>query len=154
MELKEIKKIIQLMSENDLSEFEMEDQGSRILIKRGSGGEPQLLVSPAGPAPMVAPAAAPPPAPEAPTAAPDEDAGLADIKSPMVGTFYRASSPDAEPLVSIGDEVEADTVLCIIEAMKVMNEIKAETRGVIRKILVENGMSVEFGQPLFKIEAL
>ncbi len=151
MELKEIKKIIQLMKDNDLSEFEMEDQGSRIRIKRGRTGEPVSL-APGVSAPVVAPSAAPAAAPAA--EGDDEDAGLTEIKSPMVGTFYRSTSPEADPFVSVGDEVEPDTVVCIIEAMKVMNEIKAEVRGVIRKILPESGTAVEFGQPLFKIEPL
>ena len=100
------------------------------------------------PAPVHAPVAAPVVA-AAPAPAVSK---LAEIKSPMVGTFYRSPSPDAEPFIAVGKEVEPETVVCIIEAMKVMNEIKAETKGVIRKVCVENATSVEFGKPLFLVE--
>ncbi|MBP7276538.1 MAG: acetyl-CoA carboxylase biotin carboxyl carrier protein [Kiritimatiellae bacterium] len=156
MDIREIKKIVEMMKENDLTEFEMEDQGFRLGVKRRSGAEP--IVVQAAPAPMVAapamiPATAPAGAPASPPAV-EDDADLEAIKSPIVGTFYRAASPDADPFVSVGSTVEPDTVVCIVEAMKVMNEIKAEVRGVIRKILVENAAPVQFGQPLFKIEPL
>ncbi len=155
MDIREIKKIVEMMKENDLTEFEMEDQGFRLGVKRRSGAEP--VVVHAAPVAMAAPVAAPVvAAPSAPAAAPaaDEDADLQPIKSPIVGTFYRAASPDADPFVSVGSTVEPDTVVCIVEAMKVMNEIKAEVKGVIRKIMVENASPVQFGQPLFKIEPL
>jgi acetyl-CoA carboxylase biotin carboxyl carrier protein len=97
----------------------------------------------------LAPAALPPPAAAPPPPAEEE---LTPIASPLVGTFYRASSPDADPFVSVGARVNKDTVVCIIEAMKVMNEIKAETSGVIKKILVENATAVQFGQPMFLVE--
>lgn len=150
MDLAEIQKVLELMKENDLSEFELEDAGFRLAAKRGPGGVPHVLI-PSAPVPVQAPAAAS--APAAPAAAPAES-HLADIVSPMVGTFYRASSPDAQPYVTIGQEVEADTVVCIIEAMKVMNEVKAETRGIIRKTCVENATAVQFGSVLFKVEPL
>ena len=153
MDIKGIKKVIELMKENELSEFELAEEGFRITIKRRNGGEPQVMVSsPAQPMMMghpmahsAAPAAAAPAKPEVPE-------NTVAIKSPMVGTFYRAASPEAEPFCSVGKEVEEDTVVCIIEAMKVMNEIKAEVKGVIRKVLAENATPVEFGQALFQVE--
>lgn len=164
MDIKDIKRILELMKENDLSEFELAEQGFRLTLKRRVGGEPQVvLAAPVAPQPStVLPAAtpggslpsAPAPAQAAPASAPAPEApsNLVEIKSPMVGTFYRAPSPEAEPFVSVGKEIDEDSVVCIIEAMKVMNEIKAEMKGVIRKILVENATPVEFGQPLFLVE--
>ncbi|MCS6771018.1 MAG: acetyl-CoA carboxylase biotin carboxyl carrier protein [Kiritimatiellae bacterium] len=164
MDIKDIKRILELMKENDISEFELAEQGFRLTLKRRLGGEPHVVlaapVTPQG-APAIQPAALPQaaPAPAAsapaptPAAAPAEaPSNLVEIKSPMVGTFYRAPSPEAEPFVSVGKEIEEDSVVCIIEAMKVMNEIKAEVKGVVRKILVENATPVEFGQPLFLVE--
>ena len=155
MDIKQIKKIIDLMKENELSEFEVEEEGLRIHIKRRNGGEPQVVLSQAATPPVViAPVAAPATATSpgvAPAAAAEEKKYL-EIKSPIVGTFYRAPTPDAEPFVTVGQEVEPDTVVCIVEAMKVMNEIKAEVKGVIRKILVENANPVQFGQALFHVE--
>jgi acetyl-CoA carboxylase biotin carboxyl carrier protein len=154
VDIKDIKRIIELAKENDLTEFELSEEGFRITIKRKTDGDVAVVqhapvyAAPAAvhaPAPVAAPAAAAP----VPAAAPSN---LAEIKSPMVGTFYRSASPDAEPFVSVGKEVEPDTVVCIIEAMKVMNEIKAEAKGVIRKVCVENATSVEFGKPLFLVE--
>jgi acetyl-CoA carboxylase biotin carboxyl carrier protein len=156
MELKTIQQLVQLMRRGDVQELEIDDPatGLRVRLKRG-GDAP--LAGPAAPVVHVThggPALAAPtlmahstaaPAAESPAAAP---AGKPFL-SPMVGTFYRASSPEAEPFVSVGSEVKAETVLCIIEAMKVMNEIKAETSGRILEVLVENGEPVEFGQPLF-----
>jgi acetyl-CoA carboxylase biotin carboxyl carrier protein len=163
MDIKEIKKIIDLMKANDLCEFEMEEQGFRIAIKRRNGTEPQVVLSPAaGPSIVVGqPAAGLLASPgaggtHAGDAVPPKDkladTKLVEVKSPIVGTFYRSGSPDAEPYVTIGQEVEPDTVVCIIEAMKVMNEIKAECKGVVRKILVENATPVQFGQVLFQVE--
>jgi acetyl-CoA carboxylase biotin carboxyl carrier protein len=153
VDLKDIKAIIDLMKKNSISEFEMEKQDFKIKLKRGPNGgaaviqpdEPQML-SPyaAQSAAMAVPALG---APAAPGGLPGE----ADIKSPMIGTFYRAPSPEAAHYVEVGTEVNPDTVVCIIEAMKVMNEIKAEAKGVITQVLVENAKPVEFGQPLFKI---
>lgn len=155
MDIKQIKKIIDLMKANELSEFEMEEEGFRIAIKRRNGGEPQVVLSAAGGPPMVVTPAAGITSPGiAPAASAEkaEEKKFAEIKSPIVGTFYRAPSPDAEPCVTMGQEVEEDTVVCIIEAMKVMNEIKAECKGVVRKILVDNATPVQFGQVLFQIE--
>ncbi len=159
MDIKNIKRIIELMKENELCEFELEEENFRISIKRRNGSEPQVVLSHAATPVMMAapPVAAPvstapvaPPAEAAP--AKTEEANLVPVKSPIVGTFYRASSPDAEPYVAVGQEVDKETVVCIVEAMKVMNEIKAEVKGVIRKVLVENATPVQFGQPLFLVE--
>ncbi len=142
-DLKDIKAIIDLMKENDLSTFEMEKDGFRLKMQKGLGDQP-IVVS-AAPAVGNGPAAAAPPAPAA------EGSNLKDITSPMVGTFYRASSPEAAAFVDVGTKVNEDTVVCIIEAMKVMNEIKAETSGVITEVVAENSKPVQFGQVLFKV---
>jgi acetyl-CoA carboxylase biotin carboxyl carrier protein len=147
VDLKDIKAIIDLMKKNDLSVFEMEKDGFRLKLQKGIGDQP-ILVSTAAPAPVPAitngPAAA---AAETPA----EASNLKDITSPMVGTFYHAASPDAAPFVDVGTKVTEDTVVCIIEAMKVMNEIKAETTGVIAEVVAENNKPVQFGQVLFKV---
>jgi acetyl-CoA carboxylase biotin carboxyl carrier protein len=148
MNLEEIQKLLALMRENDLLEVEIEEEGRKVRLKKKGD------VSCAAPVPAFANAPAPGAAPHAsppPPAAPAADAGLLTIHSPMVGTFYRSAKPDAEAFVEAGDEVAEDTVLCIIEAMKVMNEIKAEMKGRVERILAENGEAVEFGQPLFLI---
>ena len=142
MDLKDIKALIDLMKKNDLSVFEMEKDGFRIKLQKGLGDQP-ILMSTGAPAVANGPAAA--------AAAPAEGAGLKDIVSPMVGTFYRAGSPDAAPFVDAGTKVTEDTVVCIIEAMKVMNEIKAETSGVIAEVMAENSKPVQFGQALFRV---
>ena len=152
MELDQIKAIIGMMKDNDLSEFSMEQDGLKIRIKRGPEGFQQTVtLPPAAPPPPVAPAAAPVPAsaPVAPASAPVADAK--HIVSPMVGTFYRTPAPDAPTYVEVGHEVDPETVVCIIEAMKVMNEIKAEVKGTITEILAENAKPVEFGQKLFAV---
>lgn len=157
MDLKDIKAIIDLMKKNSLSEFELEKQDFKIKLKRstGAGGAVYEDVAPvqyqiAAPVPVAMQAVGAPPA------APAQPSGPAalEIKSPMIGTFYRAPSPESANYVEIGTEVNPETVVCIIEAMKVMNEIKAETRGVITEILIDNAKPVEFGQPLFKIKPL
>jgi acetyl-CoA carboxylase biotin carboxyl carrier protein len=153
MELEQIRAIIAMMKDNDLSEFSMEQDGLKIRIKRGPEGFQQTVSLPppvhAQPAAATEPALAPAvaPAPAAPTA------GIKHIVSPMVGTFYRAASPDSPPYVEIGQEVDPETVVCIIEAMKVMNEIKAEVAGIVTEILAENAKPVEFGQKLFAVRA-
>jgi acetyl-CoA carboxylase biotin carboxyl carrier protein len=149
LDLKDIKAIIDLMKKNDLSVFEMEKNGFRLKLQKGPGDQPVISV-PATVAPAATTGSAPngPPAP-APAGA--EAASLKDIVSPMVGTFFRAGSPDAPPFVDVGKTVSEDTVVCIIEAMKVMNEIKAETSGVIAEVMAENGKPVQFGQVLFKV---
>ena len=139
------------MKKNSITEFELERQDSKIRLKRGlNGGSPAVSDEP--PLNIPLPVSIPQAAASASGAPPPAAAtGEIEIKSPMIGTFYRAPSPEAGSYVEVGTEVNADTVVCIIEAMKVMNEIKAEVKGVITQILVENAKPVEFGQPLFKV---
>lgn len=153
MDLKDIKAIIDLMKKNSVSEFELEKQDFKVRLKRGMGSGVigadevgQQVINYVPPPPALPPSATPTGG-QPPPAASNE----ADIKSPMIGTFYRSPSPESGAYVEIGSEVNPDTVVCIIEAMKVMNEIKAEVKGVITQVLVENAKPVEFGQPLFKI---
>ncbi len=153
MELEQIKAIIGMMKDNDLSEFSMEQDGLKIRIKRGPEGFQQSVTLPPAPSPSAAGAVtapAPAPAPVAPASAPVAT-DAKHIVSPMVGTFYRAPSPDAPTYVEVGQEVDPETVVCIIEAMKVMNEIKAEVKGVVTEVLAENAKPVEFGQKLFAV---
>ncbi|HYR58340.1 MAG TPA: acetyl-CoA carboxylase biotin carboxyl carrier protein [Chthoniobacteraceae bacterium] len=145
MDLKEIKELIALMRKNDLSVFKMEKEGFKITLKKGTDFQPIVTTA----SPMALPGAAAPQA--APAALPAAGEKLHEITSPMVGTFYATASPESAAFVSVGTEVTEDTVVCIIEAMKVMNEIKAETRGVIAEIVAENGKPVQFGQPLFRV---
>jgi acetyl-CoA carboxylase biotin carboxyl carrier protein len=150
MELEQIKAIIEMMKENELTEFSMENDGLKIRLKRGPEGFQQTVT--VAPAPVIAaPAASSAPAKPAEAAAPAPASDLKHIASPMVGTFYRSPSPDAPPYIEIGQVVEEDTVVCIIEAMKVMNEIKAECKGVIVDVMAENAKPVEFGQKLFSV---
>lgn len=153
MDLKDIKAIIDLMKKNSVSEFELEKQDFKIRLKRGmSGGGGSVGNYEEAAALNYAQAMnAPPPA--VTVAAPALPPGIPelDIKSPMIGTFYRSPSPESAPYIEVGVEVNPETVVCIIEAMKVMNEIKAEAKGVITQVMVENAKPVEFGQPLFKI---
>ena len=155
-DLKTLKQLIKLMVDNDLTELDLEGEAEKVKLKRGKGESPQVqyvAANPAGAAPAAAPAAAATPAaPSSPNETPAAEQTGPTIDSPMVGTYYSAPSPDAKAFVSAGDRVDADTVVCIIEAMKVFNEIKAETSGVVKKVLVENGQAVEFGQPLFEIQ--
>jgi len=152
LELKDIKAVIDLMRKNDLSVFEMEKDGFRLKLQKGSDQPVYSAAAPtqSAPAPAAAPANAAGEAPAA--AAPEKASALKDVVSPMVGTFYRASSPETPPFVDVGKEVSEETVVCIIEAMKVMNEIKAETKGVIAEIVAENGKPVQFGQVLFRVK--
>ena len=158
MNLDEIRELIALMKANEIGEIDWESAGEHIRIKAaGPPPAPVYAMPPAmaAPAPTAAtlanggvpaaPPAAPPPPP------PPPDTGVV-IKSPIVGVFYAAPAPDKPPYVEVGDEIDENTVICIIEAMKVMNEIKAEMKGVVREILVENNQSVEFGQPIMVIE--
>jgi len=145
MDMDRIKTVIDLMCENELSEFSIEEQDFKLSLKRG--GEVQMVAAPVA---APAPAAAAPAAPAEAAPPPQDD--LTPIESPLVGTFYRAGSPDAEPFVSVGASVSKNTVICVIEAMKVMNEIKAETSGTIKKVLIENATAVQFGEPMFLIE--
>ena len=149
MDLKDIKAIIDLMKKNSISEFELERQDFKIRLKRGGlGGAAASYVDDNGAGSVVVPAIAAPTAAAAAAAPPSSDL---EVKSPMIGTFYRAPSPESANYVEVGTEVGPESVVCIIEAMKVMNEIKAEVKGVITQVLVENGKPVEFGQPLFKV---
>jgi len=151
LELKDIKAVIDLMKKNDLSVFEMEKDGFKLKLQKGAGDQTVFTAPPVA-ATAPAPASAESPATAAPAAPPAEKGGaLKDILSPMVGTFYRASSPEAPPFVDVGKEVTEETVVCIIEAMKVMNEIKAETKGVIAEVVAEGGKPVQFGQVLFRV---
>ncbi len=145
MDMDEIKELVRLMVENELSELDVSDGENKVKLKRGAGGEPVIVAAPA-PAPAAAPVQT---GIAAPTAAEEE---LIEIKSPMVGTFYAAADPDSEPNVSVGSGVDADTVVCIVEAMKVMNEIKADCTGTITEICVKNAQPVEYGQVLFKVK--
>jgi len=149
-DIKEIKAIIDLMKKHDLSVFEIEKEGFRLKVQRGGFAPQATIAAPTGSAgsPKAAASAA-----EPTTAAPKpiESVPLNEIVSPMVGTLYRAASPDSPPFVEVGKAVTEDTVVCIIEAMKVMNEIKAETSGVIAEVLAENGKPVQFGQVLFRV---
>jgi len=148
MDLEEIKQILQLMDENELAEFELERDGVRIALRKAGAAAPVLAAAvPQSPAP-----AAPTPAPAAQAAGEKLEEKIAYIKSPMVGTFYVAPSPDSPPFVAVGEQVGKDDVVCILEAMKVMNEIKAELEGLIVEVLAENGEPVEYGQPLFRVE--
>jgi acetyl-CoA carboxylase biotin carboxyl carrier protein len=158
MDIKDLKTLIKMVTETDISEFEMETEGEKVIIRRGA--PPQVMttavMTAAGAAP-VAPSAvsAGPQASETPAAKePDAEEGLETILSPIVGTFYRAPSPDSESYVEVGDEVAKGQVLCIVEAMKLMNEIDAEFKCRIVKILKENAQPVEFGEPLFLVEPL
>jgi acetyl-CoA carboxylase biotin carboxyl carrier protein len=150
MDHRELKKLVQLMNENGLVELEIEEQGMRVVLrKQGS-----VVAAPAVlPLPMVgsngAPGAAPATAAEGPPARPP---GTKDVCSPMVGTFYRRPSPESKPYVEVGAHVGTETVVCIVEAMKVNNEIKAELEGEVVEILVEDGQAVEFDQPLFRVK--
>jgi acetyl-CoA carboxylase biotin carboxyl carrier protein len=154
VELKDIKAIIDLMKKNSITEFELEEKDSKLRLKRGiNGGSPSPLAEDTVqmiPMPVAAPLL-PASAMTAPAVVSAANSGEIDIKSPMIGTFYRSPSPESASYVEVGTEANSDTVVCIIEAMKVMNEIKSEVKGVITQILVENGKPVEFGQPLFKV---
>jgi len=150
VDIKDIKAIIDLMRKNSVSEFELEKQDFKIRLKRGSNGSSAANVFDEAPVISYQQAMALPPGSIAPQVT-QLAASEVDIKSPMIGTFYRAPSPEAVPYVEVGKEVNPDTVVCIIEAMKVMNEIKAEAKGVITQVMLDNAKPVEFGQPLFKI---
>ena len=147
VDLAEVRRLVKLMEASELAEVEIELEGKRVRVVRAGAVAPVVTAAhvpvAAAPAAPGAPAAAAPTAPEA-------KRGV-EIPSPMVGTFYRSPSPDAAPFTEVGDRIAKDTVVCIIEAMKVMNEIKAEVEGEILEILVQNGEPVEFGQPLFLI---
>ncbi len=154
MDLIKIKQVVDLMKKSDLSEFEIQDQDFKLRIKRDLPGRAPIAAQAApvaaAPAPVAAPApAAAAPAPAAPAAA---DPSIKLVTSPMVGTYYATPSPENPPFVTVGSPIKADSVVCIIEAMKVMNEIQSEISGTVVECLVANGTSVEFGQPLFRVK--
>lgn len=149
MEFEKIRSLVSMMGEYNLSEIKIEMDGCNLCLRRNC--TPEAAVIPAA-VPAVAAIPAVPAAAPAPAAAPVADTPKVTIDSPLVGTLYRAPGPDAQPFVQVGDRVTPDTTVCIIEAMKVMNEVKAEKSGVIREILVENAQAVEYGQPIFVIE--
>lgn len=138
MELEKLKEFINFMNENSLCELEIEEEGKRIRLKKFSENQPVIVSQVPGQA--------------AKEEIPAKREGVIEIKSPMVGTFYRAPSPGAKPYVEVGDVIKPADVVCIIEAMKLMNEIKAEIGGKVTEVLVENGQPVEFGQTLFVLE--
>ena len=156
--LQDIAKLIDLLIEREISEFEMEKDGLRVRIRRGeahpSAAAPAVGLAPPAPALGAPPASVTPATSVAPAEAtsPESTEGLYIIKSPMVGTFYRNPSPNAEPFVHPGDVVNLGQVLCIIEAMKLMNEIASEVNGEVVRIYVENGQPVEYGQSLFALK--
>ena len=159
MDVKDLKQLIKMITETDITEFEMDNAEEKIVIKRGQRTEiVQMAAAPAympAPAAMAAPVAAPAPA-TAGAAAPAPAAELAGetINSPIVGTFYRAASPESAPFAEVGQVVEKGQVICLVEAMKLFNEIEAECKCKIIKVCVENAQPVEFGQPLFVIEKI
>jgi acetyl-CoA carboxylase biotin carboxyl carrier protein len=159
LDLKQIKQINDLMKRSELSEFEFEEEGFKIKIKRGSAGLPVITSVPpsAHPFPATTPDTPSTPAKPAsntglPASGGGDEAGFAYVKSPMVGTFYRSPSPENPPFVENGAKVDEKSVVCIIEAMKIMNEIQAEAKGTVVEVLVENGQPVEYGQRLFKLK--
>lgn len=154
MDLKDIKAIIDLMKKNSISEFELErGQEFKIKLKRGGPGPVQIIQPEESPTVFFQPAS-PASVPQVAAPAAASSSGEAEIKSPMIGTFYRSPSPESAPYVEVGSEVNPDTVVALIEAMKVMNEIKAEVKGIITQVIVDNAKPVEFGQPMFKIRPL
>lgn len=149
MDLKAIKQVVEMMKRSEISEFEIEEKDFKLRLSRKNGDIQTIQAA----APVaVAPIAAAAPAAPATTAAPAEEQGVSVVKSPMVGTFYTAASPESPVFTKVGAKVSADSIVCIIEAMKVMNEIQAELSGTITEVLVENGEAVEYGQPLFKVK--
>ncbi|OHB70419.1 MAG: acetyl-CoA carboxylase, biotin carboxyl carrier protein [Planctomycetes bacterium RBG_16_43_13] len=144
MDLEEVKKLLAFMEENDLVEMEYEANGKRFKLRK------QEKVVERAPVMIPMPTAVSPTPAEGEVKKKDEN--IVEFKAPLVGTFYRSPKPDADPFVNVGDEVKPEKVLCIVEAMKVMNEIKAEMKGIVKEILVKNGQAVEFGETLFLIE--
>ena len=159
IDIRKLKELVRLMVANDLTEIDLRDSEEQVTLHRPSPNASPQVVQAAAPQPTAAPArvvAQPAPTAAAPaepaTPEPDDTAGLVPISSPMVGTFYSAATPDADPFIAVGDSVDPEKVVCIVEAMKIFNEIKAECSGSIAKILVSNGDAVEFGQDLFLVK--
>jgi acetyl-CoA carboxylase biotin carboxyl carrier protein len=166
LDLKQIRQIVALMAENDLSYFHFEQEGAKIELRRGNDFDAarellkSLPVTTSHAMPMAAPAPMPAsaPVPVAGAAAPAVETVVSEpvgptVNSPMVGTFYRCAAPGEPPFLKVGDMVDENTTVCIIEAMKVMNEIKAEVRGTVTRLLAEDGKPVQYGQPLFELKA-
>ena len=151
MDIRKVKKLIELLEESDVAEIEIHEGEESVRISRISSSAPTMVMPAAAPAPAPAPAAAP--AATESSSAPAEEAEPEGhiIRSPMVGTFYRAPSPTSKPFVEEGSKVSAGDTLCIIEAMKILNQIESDISGTVQKILVENGQPVEYNQPLFVI---
>jgi len=163
LDLKELKEILQILEEKEITEFELEEEGMKLRIRKGPAPSANHASAPVG-APLVATvlpslggpvtvAAPAPPAPASVAAAPaaEAEAGVTVVKSPIVGTFYRTPDPNAPPFVDVGDRIRVGQVLCIIEAMKLMNEIEAEVAGEVVKVHRESGQPVQYGEPLFSI---
>jgi acetyl-CoA carboxylase biotin carboxyl carrier protein len=160
LDLKQIKQIIELMKRSELTEFAVEEEGFKLKIRRGANGLPIVTTGKGSNSPFVPESNSTPPMPMpasiqstlpgAPVVT--EEPGTVYVKSPMVGTFYRSPSPESKPFVDIGSKIEDNSLVCIIEAMKIMNEIQAEISGTVVEMLVENGQPVEYGQRLFKLK--
>jgi acetyl-CoA carboxylase biotin carboxyl carrier protein len=156
IDIRKLKELVRLMTSSDLTELDLRDKDEQVTIRRATPQAAPQVVH-AAPvvhqmAPAAAPAAVPAAVPAAAPAAPAADEGLVAIESPMVGTFYGSPSPDKPPFIAVGAQVNANTVVCLVEAMKIFNEIKAERSGTVAKVLVQSGQAVEFGQPLFMIK--
>lgn len=153
MDIEKIKELVEFLSHTDVSELSFESDGVKVSIKKGTAYVPQPVATAPAPAPAQAEKEAVAVEQPAAAAAAEADAALISVPAPMVGTFYRAPDPEADPYVKEGDLIQVGQPLCIIEAMKLMNEIESEVRGRIVKILVEDGEPVEYGEPLFLIDA-
>jgi acetyl-CoA carboxylase biotin carboxyl carrier protein len=160
LDLKQIKQIIDLMKRSELTEFAVEEEGFKLKIRRGPTGLPVVSTGRGSNPPFIpSESVSTPPMPvQAPGASmpgtqiPAEEPGITYVKSPMVGTFYRSPSPESKPFADLGTKIEENSLVCIIEAMKIMNEIQAEIKGTVIEVLVENGQPVEYGQRLFKLK--
>jgi len=149
MEIKSIRQLVKLMIDNDLNELKIVDGDQKVYLRRGAEGEPGVVAIPT-PATPLSPEPPTAPTAEASEAQPEAEP-LTEIRSPMVGTFFSAASPDSDAYVQVGDGVSDDSVVCIVEAMKVMNEIRAECAGTVAEVCVQNAQPVEFGQVLFRV---
>ncbi len=148
MDIDDLKTLIELMNENALSELEIEEEGRKVRLVKEAARKAEVVAVPTRIGEVVSESRSG----EVPSGAPAQEPGIGEITAPMVGTFYRSQSPDSDPFIEEGMKVTAETTVCIIEAMKVMNEIHAELSGTIVEALVENGQPVEYGQPLFKVK--
>ncbi len=154
IDIRKLKELVKLMVENDLSELDLKDENEQVSLRRpyASAAAAAPLAPAAAPVPAAAPTPAAAPAPAADASAGGDTAGLTPIPSPMVGTFYASPDPDSPAYIKVGDKVTPDTVVCIVEAMKVFSEIKAEVSGTVERIAVNNADAVEYGQPLFFVK--